>query len=111
MRYKLDVIATNGVPFRVVYLPADTPSEHYPAEHEDARGRSRVEFYDRRYDHTPDGQFTGGRYYVEDILDRRYNALMLVADIHQWTVDAGTVRFVQAWIARLEMRPARLAHR
>ena len=95
---KLDVVAENDVPFRVVYLPADVPSENYPDRSRIVgMDRPRVEFYDRRYDHTPDGQFTGGSYFLADIL-AAFGAVSLSGDIPAWTIDAATMRLIQTWL-------------
>lgn len=97
---KMDVVTSNGIPFRVVYLPAGTPSEHYPAEMSDGgETRSRVEFYDRRYDHTSDGQFTGGRYFAQDIADRDQGvALNLYGGEDDWTIDGTIMHLIGQWL-------------
>lgn len=101
---KLDVIAENGVPFRVVYLPADVPSENYPDRSNIVGGmnRPRVEFYDRRFDHTPDGQFTGGSYFLADVL-AVFRALALYGGIPDWTIDAVTMRLVREWLRNVTL--------
>lgn len=53
----LDIVARNGTPFRVVYLPSGM-SVGRPAANKYNRDRKPlVEFYDRRYEHTCYGQF------------------------------------------------------
>lgn len=88
---------SRGIPFRVVYLPADTPSEHYPVEHKIAEGRARVEFYDRRYDFTPDGQFVS-RYYAEDLINKPVGGINLAGGIPEWRLDNPTAFLVWSWI-------------
>ena len=96
---KLDVRGRNGTPFRVVYLPTDVPSENYPAEARvTGADQPRVEFYDRRYPHTPDGQFTGARYYADDILCRVDFGLALQGGIDAWTVDRDAMVIIRNWL-------------
>lgn len=91
-----DFTAENGIPFRAVFEPVsgnDVP-EYAKA--------GTVAFYDRRYDHTPDGQFTGGRYYVDDLLDRNPEVdLWLYGGVADWTVDAGHMAKVLTWLERI----------
>lgn len=99
---RLDVTATNGVPFRVVLL-LDGKSDNFPAVGKWMGGGSPlVEFYDLRYRNvrgfTPDGQFVS-RYYLEALVgrDERYG-LDLQGDVPNWTIDAATMRTVAAWL-------------
>jgi hypothetical protein len=98
--YTLDVVASNGVPFRVVYgfRPyLDGLRSHTPV----------VAFYDRRNKgHTGFGQFVSD-YYRETLLDRddRY-ALCLYGSVEEWCVDPRTMETIHSWLARLpEIEP------
>lgn len=46
--------------FRVLYIPKGVVNPNYPAA--TCKEKDMIEFYDNKYPHTPDGQFTGGRY-------------------------------------------------
>jgi len=59
MTTHFDFTTDRGIPMRVVLLQAGEENPNYPSVTSPA---PTVEFYDRRYQHTPDGQFTGGRY-------------------------------------------------
>ena len=91
----IDVTATSGIPFRAVYVPADATLPNHPKA--PAADGATVEFYDRRYDFTPDGQFTGGRYYACDIIDGEAG-LILDDGIPAWRIDAGAMRIVRQWL-------------
>lgn len=95
---KLDITNTvTGVPFRVVYLPAQVTSENYPESCCVETGRARVEWYDRRYEHTPDGQFTGARYYPEDLLTTDFG-LDLAGGVPDWKINGGAMILVRQWL-------------
>lgn len=98
----LDIVAANGVPFRVLYLPAGTegPNAHrHPATSE----KATVEFYDRRYEHEAGlGQFVSS-YYVDTALGtdgygHGEGGINLAGDVADWTVDAAAMRIVRAWL-------------
>jgi len=92
---KLDVLNGNGITFRVVLL-LDGQSINYPAASELTR-RPLVEFYDTRYPATDDGQFTGGRYYLDTLLDGKAG-LNLAGDVPAWTLDATAMTVVRRWL-------------
>ncbi len=97
MNFKLDVMAENGVPFRVVFLPFG----------ENMSGAPLVKFYDRRYAHTPDGQFTGGRCDLSTILaGDSFSGLNLYGGVPDWTVDGDTMHLVRKWLNSFEILPA-----
>ncbi len=98
----LDVVASNGVPFRVV-LYRRGEAGPYRAARSDTH--ELVEFYDRRYKHTAHGQFTSGRYEVSALLARESGALSLYGAEADWTIDAETMVRVRAWLASLAMDP------
>ncbi|MFD4474680.1 hypothetical protein ACFWPU_00985 [Streptomyces sp. NPDC058471] len=80
----MDFQAANGVPFRAV-VEGD-----------------KVSFYDRRYNHTEHGQFTGGRYYHDTLLDDaprlRESGLNLYGGVDSWRVDAKSMDAVLTWL-------------
>lgn len=94
--YKLDVVAENGVPFRVVAL-VNGRSENFSTA--SLGDRTLVEFYDRRYKFTPDGQFTGHCLYLETALE----AGQYIMDFSEpnWQMDTRTSRKVRGWLQDL----------
>lgn len=82
--------------------------------HEDAK--PVVEFYDMSQDIEwfPNGQFTGGRYYLETLMtsDRwsesidkvaeRGSGLCLHGDVPSWTVPAGELAVIAAWLRAVQ---------
>jgi hypothetical protein len=92
---QVDVTSIHGIPFRVVYIPQGTASKNYPSVNTD-RG-PLVEFYDRRWAHTPDGQFVS-RYYASTMLAHSSDGLCLHGEVSAWVVDAATVQLVVAWL-------------
>lgn len=97
--YTLDIIANNGVPFRVVLLP-DGKSINRPAANKyNTNDKPQVEFYDLRHPHTPDGQFTGACYYLDTLLeDPTGYGLSLYGGVDEWTVDAEAMVIVRTWL-------------
>lgn len=98
----LDIVAANGVPFRVLFLPAGTEGPNayrHPATSEQAT----VEFYDRRYQHEAGlGQFVS-HYYVTTVLGtdgygNGEGGINLAGDVDSWTVDAAAMAVVRAWL-------------
>lgn len=75
--------------YTVLYIPQGVGHPHYPAVKAD---KPLVEFYDKKYDHTPDGQFTGGRYYAKTLIDDadrlRNSGLCLHGGVPSWVVTA-----------------------
>lgn len=92
----IDVTASNGVPFRAVFVPAGAALPNHPAA-PPAGDLAEVEFYDRRWDFDGDGQFTGGRYCVCDIVDGEAG-LILHGGVDAWRIDAGAMRVVRQWL-------------
>ena len=70
------------------------------------RDRPEVEFWDLRYQHGPItlgssvlGQFTGGRYYADDIAKRDHDVeLRLDIGVLEWTVPASDMRLHVTWL-------------
>jgi len=76
-------------------------SERYGAEGCLTAAAPMVEFYDRRYAHTPLGQFTGARYYLSTLVDGTRGGLMLAGHVPEWTVSAADMDTVRHWLQRL----------
>lgn len=98
----LDVTARNGVPFRVVYIPAGDPNPNNEYRSRYSETKSVVEFFDHRHTgprFTPDGQFVSN-YYVDMLLANGIpnHGLDLDGGIPDWTVDVDTYRKVLAWL-------------
>lgn len=100
----LDFTAANGVPFRArVVLPGDDfgafSRQNGWALQAKKDAEPVVEFYDKRYDHSPHGQFVS-RYYLETLQERGSNAgqgLLLDGGIPEWSVDGANLSKVVAW--------------
>lgn len=104
MNFRIDVLAENNVPFRVVFLPFGE-SENYLSVN---TGEPMVEFYDKRYaNHTPDGQFTGARYNLSDLLkDRKpFSGLILDGSVDSWRIDGNTTELIVRWLSIFEILP------
>jgi hypothetical protein len=113
MLYVLDVVS-GWVPFRVLVVPAsqEGPNKYRaPAD----RDHAVVEFYDRRHDHESElGQFVSC-YDLRTLLNRpggngtgrlAETGLNLDGGVRDWTVDAGAMRVVLAWLEMLDARGA-----
>ena len=85
----IDITNNEGIPFRAKLTVDPEP------------GKTKISFYDRRYDHTPDGQFTGGQYYANDIAQIPYGrGLNLHGGVSAWTIDGPTFTTVRDWLNR-----------
>jgi hypothetical protein len=93
----MDVVAENGIPFRAVVL-TDGKSENFVTK--SMGDRSMIEFYDLRFMHTPDGQFTGGRYYLESVLDQG-RGLIFDGGVPAWQIDSRTWDTIRKWLSFL----------
>ena len=98
MQYTLDITSHNGVPFRVKYVPDGGAYYDEPI----------VEFYDRRYRHCVDGQFTGGSYLAKTLTEAMSKhctaGLRLHGGVHEWTIDSGSMILVYMWLSSLEAK-------
>lgn len=94
MTAQRDFTAVNGLTFRVLYLP-DGTSPNFP--HMTPHDEPFVEFYDLRYNHTPDGQFIS-RYYLSTLVAQWPPGLDLDANVEFWTVDALSMDRVMGWL-------------
>jgi len=94
--FKMDVLAENGTPFRVVFLPFGNKFSDKP----------QVEFFDLRYNFTENGQFVT-RYNHETLLERdRFAGLDLMMGEPSWQVDGDTMSIVLKWLNSFEVVPA-----
>lgn len=87
----LDFIATSGRPFRVVLIPGK-PGVRF-------QERPTVKFYDRTYDFTEHGQFTGASYYAETLLEHDHpHGLILSGGEPAWNLSGADMAAVLGWI-------------
>lgn len=95
----IDVVAENGVPFRVVYGHRKLLTGHtepYPT----------VAFYDRRYSTFTvyGGQFVSD-YKSDDLIDRDNGyGLNLYGGEDDWTIDTHTMRLIIRWLSDILTR-------
>lgn len=91
--YVLDIVAANGVPFRVVYGKRPYLGGSYSAT-------EVVAFYDRRHvGMTDHGQFVSD-YYAESLFEDHsigYD-LNLYGGVDSWVIDYTTMRLVRSWL-------------
>ena len=92
--YVIDVVSDSGVPFRVVYGQREYLNGEL-SEH------PVVSFYDRRYMHTPYGQFVSD-YCRETLLDRDKNyGLDLCGGVADWALSRNLMQIVCNWLDAL----------
>lgn len=102
--FKMDILAENGIRFRAVLL-VDGVSENYGKLNDS--GDAEIEFYDTRYPHTSDGQFTGARYYAKTLLNDRGwypnkpRGLNLHGGIEAYTLDEDSFEVVLNWMTTI----------
>lgn len=98
MQYTLDITNVEGIPFRVKYVPDGGAYYDEPI----------VEFYDRRYHHCVDGQFTGASYFASTLSESatRHSeyGLSLHGGADEWTIDSGAMVLVLMWLEAMEWR-------
>lgn len=64
-----------------------------------------VSFYDRRYDFTPNGQFTGANYYIGTLLedsDTYRGEFCLHGGVEAWNVDRSNWKRFIAWLEGID---------
>jgi hypothetical protein len=96
VEFVVDVITSQGVPFRVVY-----------SDRKDDNGNSIhhthvVSFYDRRYDFTAHGQFVTDNL-VDTIISRGQTGegINLCGGEPDWMFDATALKVVYRWLMQL----------
>lgn len=94
----LDIENSQGVPFRVVYIPAGVSCPHCADSYCD--GENRVEFYDRRYDLTPNGQFISA-YFASTIVNKPVGGIDLAGGVADWKIDTRAMFHVWSWVMNL----------
>lgn len=88
-----DFVSDKGISFRAVLVPAPGPyRESEPV----------VKFYDLRYMHTPNGQFTGASYFASTLMDDyerlSQTGLCLQGGVSNWDLDGYAMRTVLNWM-------------
>ena len=98
---RIDINGINGTPMRVILVPT---GEHSP-NCAMSSTKDTGEFYDGRYDHTPDGQFISSynvstlvKYPLLTSREAPSNGLDLFGDQSDWKVDAPTMQMVMDWL-------------
>jgi hypothetical protein len=93
VEHVMDVITARGVPFRVVY------SDRLDTSGKSIHHTYVVSFYDRRYDHTPHGQFVAD-HLVDTVLKLGQNGdgVSLYGDVPDWVFDSTAMRLVYSWL-------------
>ena len=85
----INAIEVDGVAgkIRVIFTKKETLEANF--EHLGPAKEHLVSFYDLRYAHTPDGQFTGRRYCVSTLLEHSAQGvgLILYGGVPDWTVE------------------------
>ena len=101
MMYLMDFTAFNGKQFRAVLVPKNEVSPNFP-DSEPAKV-SLIEFYDRQYKHTPDGQFIA-RYDILTFMQQypAASGLNLYGGVESWRISAKDRLLVQDLIVSLD---------
>ena len=94
---RIDIMGVAKTPMRALYIPANKQSPNHPRKPTDTE--DLIEFYDSRYDHTPDGQFISAFYTLtlKNIKDK-VKGLPLCGDVPEWHIDGDTICIVLNWI-------------
>ena len=100
-----------GTCFRAVFIPKNEVHENYPGAESDEY--DIIEFYDRDYAHTPDGQFTGGRYRANTLLKHgsRYYGLDLYGGEPKWKVPVEAMNLCLDWLKKCVNNPYLIAEK
>jgi hypothetical protein len=93
MLWVLEVRGVKCTPIRVVYVPA-----HAASTLGTSRDVDTVEFYDRRYDHTPNGQLISFYNAKTLLTDVPTNGLDLYGSEPSWKIPYEAWKVVYAWI-------------
>ena len=95
----IDLIGYTGIPIRACFIKSGTQRPNFPNV-APVQG-SLVEFYDKRYPFTPDGQFIG-EYYAETLLESsRDSGLNLNAGIPDWKIGVDAKKLVMDWVKEI----------
>lgn len=95
---RMDIIGAMNTPMRVLYVPAGENSPNHKNKPVDTK--DLLEFYDSRYDHTPDGQFISA-YFVETLQQGNdySRGLDLCGGELEWRISSRTLQEVMDWVA------------
>lgn len=85
--------------FRVIFVPKSESRPNFYSE--EAANEDTVLFYDRRYPHTPDGEFITS-YYATTLLDShlKINGLNLYGGEPDWIVNPSSMEFILEWVLK-----------
>lgn len=94
MAYRMDILGATGIGMRVLLVLKNEKCPNHNTHSE----IDMVEFYDLRYDHTPDGQFIAA-FFLDDLNDIRYTGkgLILLGSEREWQIDDRTKGMVIDW--------------
>ena len=95
---RIDILGINGTPMRVLLVPANEQSPNHPGRPVDTK--DLIEFYDSRYDQTPDGQFISA-YFLKTLQQdnsSRYGIDLMTSEAN-WKIDGHTQDVVMEWAA------------
>lgn len=103
MTYQMDVqnFIGNRI-LRVFYIPKGEYNPNNNVRKADTDGI--VEFYDlyHKSEDRPNGQFTGGYYYLSTFMNIDYTDLNLCDYSDGWNINKDTVRLIQAWLKNIQ---------
>lgn len=95
MNTRISKIDLPGTCFRAVFIPNGETPENFPAAKDNY---DLIEFYDRDYDHTPDGQFVT-RYRAETLLARDpIQGLCLMGHEPKWNIKQQDMETLYFWM-------------
>jgi hypothetical protein len=106
--YRLDLVNFQGNAFRVLYIPAGVQNINIPAATNIPATTDKgdiIEFYDLEHAHTPDGQFTGGRYYLDTLMESadECRGLNLHGGEPKWQLASSDMKLVYDWLTSIEI--------
>lgn len=107
MSKTFEFVSANGVPFLARLIEAGDgygawcKEEQVWALTHNSIEKNMIEFFDKRYPHSPFGQFTGGRYYIDTIVKAADsgNGLLLDGGVPQWTITNQDLKTVSLALA------------
>jgi hypothetical protein len=99
---RIDFFGSMRTPMRAVYISKDETSPNHIMTYD----KDTLEFYDMRYQHTPDGQFIS-RYNVDTLLDNVGHiqdlGLDLMGYVESWKINPVACRVVMDWVSYLSL--------
>jgi hypothetical protein len=98
---RIDVIGINGIPIRVVFVGQNELCPNHPNHIEK---HDMIEFYDSRFDNTPDGNLIiRYGYHTFKVLTRSSETFSLSPDLNI-EIDKHTADILSIWISYLESK-------